>query len=150
MKKIMLLYYFMSKLIIRQKDLLMIKYYCSIHMLDETLNPKRIRDHAPNRRSISLTDEDIQRLSYMEKTFASMYPLEVPFSFSKTVSKAIELAFLQVITPMEKPIQQSLTGLPADLEALQVRLEQRQQGPGQQSRSNQGKPKKFQKTKRGF
>ena len=148
MKKIILLYYFRSRLIIRQKDLLVIKYYSIIHMIDETLNPKRIRDHAPHRRSISLTDEDIQRLSYLEKTFASMYPLDVPFSFSKTVSKAIELAFLQIIAPIEKPMQQSLTGLPADLGALQVRQEQRQQG--QHSHSNQGKPKKFQKTKRGF
>jgi len=115
------------------------------------LNPKRIRDNAPYRKSISLTEEDMQRLSYLEKTFASMYPPEVPFSFSKTISKTIELAFQQVLdSRAPPPVQQSLSGTPADPEVLQLRQEQRIQGSGQQLHATQGKPKKFQKGKRRF
>lgn len=60
---------------------------------------KRIRDSAPHRRSMSLTDEDIQRLSYLEKLFSERFPQEVPFSFSKTVSKAVELSYRIVLDP---------------------------------------------------
>jgi len=98
-------------------------------MIDITPVPKRIRDSAPHRKSIALTEEDIQRLSYLETQFALLYPGEVPFSFSKTVSKAVELAFLQVLSQKELPIQQSLTGLPVDPEALQQRHDQKQQSP---------------------
>ena len=48
---------------------------------------------------MSLTDEDIERLSYLEKAFTTIYTDEVPFSFSKTVSKAIDLANLMVLDP---------------------------------------------------
>ena len=88
----------------------------------------------------------------METQFSILYPGEVPFSFSKTVSKAVELAFLQMLQPGEPsgPIQQSLTGQAADQAALQARQQQRQQEPGQKHPVTLGKPKKFQKTKRGF
>lgn len=111
-------------------------------MIDETLNPKRIRDHAPYRKSIALTEEDIQRLSYMESAFSRRYPLEVPFSFSKTISKAIELAYLQLLSPNTQSMQKSLTGLPADQGALQERQDKRQQNAGQNKRIG-----KFQKKK---
>lgn len=60
---------------------------------------RRIREKAPYIRSLSLTDEDINRLSYFEKTFTEIYLLEVPFSFSKTVSKALDLAALMAAHP---------------------------------------------------
>lgn len=58
---------------------------------------RKIRKRAPNRRSVSLTDEDIQKFSYLEKTFTKIYPEEIPFSFSKTVSKAVDLAIRMVL-----------------------------------------------------
>ena len=111
--------------------LYVIKYYCIITMSDENLNQKRIRDNAPYRKSLSLTEEDMQRISYLEKEFTKRFPSEVPFSFSKTISKSVEFAFLQVLMSMKQ-------------------FESSQQ-PGQQHYANNtGKPKKFQKTKRGF
>jgi hypothetical protein len=71
-------------------------------MLDESLNQKRIRDNAPYRKSLSLTEEDMQRISYLEKEFTKRFPSENPFSFSKTVSKAVEFAFLQVLMSMKQ------------------------------------------------
>ena len=70
-------------------------------MAPDSLNPifRRIREKVPYRRSVSLTDEDIERLSYLEKAFTTIYTDEVPFSFSKTVSKAIDLANLMVLDP---------------------------------------------------
>lgn len=70
-------------------------------MISQTpnLTRRRIREKAPNRRSMSLTDEDIERLSYLEKAFTIIYIEEVPFSFSRTISKAIDLANLIVLDP---------------------------------------------------
>jgi len=114
-------------------------------MLDENLNQKRIRDNAPYRKSLSLTEEDMQRISYLEKEFTKRFPSEVPFSFSKTISKSVEFAFLQVLISMK---QFELSQQPGQQPGQQ---QPGQQQPGQQHYANNtGKPKKFQKTKRGF
>ena len=115
-------------------------------MSDENLNQKRIRDNAPYRKSLSLTEEDMQRISYLEKEFTKRFPSEVPFSFSKTISKSVEFAFLQVLISMK---QFELSQQPGQQRPGQQQPGQQQ--PGQQHYANNtGKPKKFQKTKRGF
>lgn len=127
-------------------------------MIDESINKKRIRDHAPFRKSMSLTESDIGRAAELERLFSSKFSSECPFNFSKTISKALELAILQMLQPeiqTSRPVQQSLTGQAADQDVLQARQLQRQsQGAGSESASRkpekQGTPKKFQKTKRGF
>jgi len=122
-------------------------------MSENPINQKRIRDSAPFRKSITLTELDIQRAAELERTFNTQYPLDAPFNFSQTISKAIEIAFIKIITPIHQPFQQSLTGLPVDQEVLQARQEQKSQigeEPRQERTVHQGKPKKFQKTKRGF
>jgi hypothetical protein len=101
-------------------------------MIDENINIKRIRDHAPYRKSMSLTEEDIQRLSYLEKLFSSQYPLDVPFSFSKTVSKCIEIAFTQSLLRErelgQKYAQKALDGKAAHPELIQKRQINKQVG----------------------
>ncbi|HEY5124387.1 MAG TPA: hypothetical protein VIK14_11695 [Ignavibacteria bacterium] len=109
-------------------------------MLDENLNQKRIRDHAPYRKSLSLTEEDMQRISYLEKEFTKRFPSEIPFSFSKTISKSVEFAFLQVLMSMKQFESSQQSGQ----QQPEVQLKQ------QHYATNTGKPKKFQKTKRGF
>lgn len=122
-------------------------------MSENLINPRRIRDSAPFRKSISLTELDLLRAAELERTFNTQYPPDAPFNFSKTISKAIEIAFIQIITPMHQPVQQSLSGIRADPELLQARQEQKSQPgqqPGPERKVSAGKPKKFQKTKRGF
>jgi hypothetical protein len=79
-----------------------------IVMIPQTPNStrRRIREKAPNRRSVSLTDIDIDRLSSFEKNFTTIYTEDVPFSFSKTVSKAIELALLMVSDPKMRALEE--------------------------------------------
>jgi len=122
-------------------------------MSENPINQRRIRDSAPYRKSITLTELDLQRAAELERTFNTQYPLGAPFNFSQTISKAIEIAFIQIITPIHQPVQQSLSGIRADPELLQARQEQKSQignEPAQERKVNTGKPKKFQKTKRGF
>ena len=121
-------------------------------MIDESITRKRIRDKAPYRKSMSMTKDDIMRAAELERLFSTKFSSEGPFNFSKTISKALELAILQMLQPGEPsgPVQQSLTGQAADQAALQARQQQRQQEPGQKQPVTSGKPKKFQKTKRGF
>jgi len=122
-------------------------------MSENPINPRRIRDSAPFRKSISLTELDLLRAAELERTFNTQYPPDAPFNFSKTISKAIEIAFIQIISPIHQPVQQSLSGLRADPELLQARQEQKSQigqERGPERKVNPGKPKKFQKTKRGF
>src|SRR5674476_315932 len=105
-------------------------------MSDNPINPRRIRDSAPYRKSITLAE--------LERTFNTQYPPDAPFNFSKTISKAIEIAFIQIITPIHQPFQQSLTGLPVDQEVLQARQEQKSQPglqPGPERKVSAGKPK---------
>src|SRR5665811_890207 len=121
-------------------------------MSENPINQRRIRDSAPYRKSITLTELDLQRAAELERTFNTHFPLDAPFNFSQTISKAIEVAFIQILTPIHQPFQQSLTGLPVDPEVLQARKEQKSQigkEPGQERKVNNRKPKKFQKTKRG-
>src|SRR5665647_3222777 len=104
-------------------------------MSENPINPRRIRDSAPFRKSISLTELDLMRAAELERTFNTQYPPDAPFNFSKTISKTIEIAFIQIITPIHQPFQQSLTGLPVDQEVLQARQEQKShigKEPGQE------------------
>ena len=59
-----------------------------------SINSKRIRDSAPNRKSIALTDEDLERATELERIFTEKYCVEAPFNFSKTISKALEIAYI--------------------------------------------------------
>jgi len=121
-------------------------------MIEDIINPKRIRDKAPYRKSMSLTEDDLVRASELERIFNSKFTLESPFNFSKTVSKALELAILQMLQPggPSGPVQQSLTGQVADQEVLQARPQQKQQqtGPGQKQPITPGRPKKYQSGKK--
>jgi len=127
-------------------------------MISDLATQRRIRNSAPYRKSMSLTEDDMMRAAELERLFSSKFSSECPFNFSKTISKALELAILQMLQPdiqASRPVQQSLTGQAADPEVLQARQLQRQsQGAGSKSASQkpekQGTPKKFQKTKRGF
>lgn len=122
-------------------------------MIEDIINPKRIRDKAPYRKSMSLTEDDLMRASELERLFTTRYSSEAPFNFSKTISKALELTMGQMLQPVNQSpggqIQHALTGLPADPEVLQARLQQRRV-PEPSGQKTSGKPKKFQKTKRGF
>ncbi len=68
-------------------------------MADSIMNPKRIRDDAPPCKSISLTEEDLLRIAYLEKIYTERYPMNAPFSLSNTISKAIEIAFANASNP---------------------------------------------------
>lgn len=57
---------------------------------------KRIRDSAPFRKSMSMSSDDVFRADELERIFTSLYPDECPFSFSKTISKALEIALSAV------------------------------------------------------
>lgn len=57
------------------------------------INPKRIRESAPYRKSMSMNTEDMLKAQELERLFTSLYPSEAPFTFSKTISKALELAY---------------------------------------------------------
>lgn len=86
---------------------------------------------------MSLTEIDLEKASELEHFFNSRYPQESPFNFSQTISKAIELAYLQMLEPVNTQpgqVQQSLTGKPADKAALKerqlVKLQQKQSKAG--------------------
>jgi len=53
---------------------------------------KRIRESAPHRKSMSMSDDDLNRATELEELFSNLYPEERPFTFSKTISKALEIA----------------------------------------------------------
>lgn len=106
---------------------------------------------------MSLTEEDMMRASELERIFNTRFTSEAPFNFSKTISKALEIAIGNVLSPAGQStsgaVQQALTGLPADQRVLQERQEQRQElknQSGTQRFTSPGKPKKFQKKKRGY
>jgi len=106
-------------------------------MNKKPINNKRIRDNAPYRKSMSLTEIDLTKATELEQIFNSRYPQESPFNFSQTISKAIELAYLQMMEPVDKQpgqVQQSLTGTPADQAAIKARqlakLQQKQKKAG--------------------
>lgn len=48
-----------------------------------------------------MNQEDIDRAAELERLFTSLYPEETPFSFSKTISKALEIAYESVTTSPE-------------------------------------------------
>jgi len=68
---------------------------------------KRIRESAPFRKSMSMSSEDIEKAAELERLFTTLYPDECPFSFSKTISKAIELAYETITSPAPQPGQTS-------------------------------------------
>lgn len=53
---------------------------------------KRIRESAPFRKSMSMSQDDLNRELELEKILSLKFPEEIPFSFSKTISKALEIA----------------------------------------------------------
>lgn len=72
-------------------------------MSDQIKQNKRIRDSAPHRKSMSMSDEDLSRATELEELFSNLYPEERPFTFSKTISKALEIASNTLIKP--EPVQ---------------------------------------------
>jgi len=72
---------------------------------------RRIRESAPHRKSMSMSDEDLTRATELEELFSKLYPDERPFTFSKTISKALELASQTLdkpepsVIPEPEPIQ---------------------------------------------
>lgn len=71
------------------------------------------------------------RASELERIFNNRFTSDAPFNFSKTISKALEIAIGEMLKPAgQSPVgkvQQALTGLPADPEVLQARQLQRQE-----------------------
>lgn len=124
-------------------------------MTDDPLNIKRIRDSAPYRKSMSLTELDLQRAVELERIYNSRFPGEAPFNFSKTISKSIELAYLQMLEASSTgtvSIQRSLSGGIADESAIKEREEQKRQQIEKPpfKVKNSGNHNKFQKLKRGL
>lgn len=72
------------------------------------ISQKRIRESAPFRKSMSLSIEDMGRAAELEKAFTAMFPNECPFTFSKTISTAMEIALQQISVPIvtQTPNQQ--------------------------------------------
>lgn len=122
-------------------------------MIEDVINPKRIRDKAPYRKSMSLTEEDMMRASELERIFNTRFKSEAPFNFSKTISRALEIAIGSVLQPVSQSpagaVQQALTGLPADQEVLNARQEQKRE-LNQQKSKLEIQRNKIQKGKRGF
>lgn len=50
---------------------------------------------------MSMSNEDIERAEELEKLLTTMFPDECPFSFSKTVCKALELSLDSLKTKNE-------------------------------------------------
>lgn len=70
-------------------------------MESTTINPKRIRESAPYRKSMSMNTEDMLKAQELERLFTSLYPSEAPFTFSKTISKALEIAYAEITSVQE-------------------------------------------------
>jgi len=68
-------------------------------MTDSTIDQKRIRDNTIYLESISYTEEDLQRIAYLEKIYTERFPMDAPFGFSKTVLKAVEIAYANALNP---------------------------------------------------
>lgn len=77
-------------------------------MYEEIIQNKRIRESAPHRKSMSMSDEDLKRASELEELFSTLYPEERPFTFSKTISKALEIASTALNKPVPGPKQSTL------------------------------------------
>lgn len=77
-------------------------------MTYEKVQNRRIREIAPHRKSMSMSDEDLKRASDLETMFNILYPDERPFTFSKTMSKALEIAFKSFEN--KEPVGASLSG----------------------------------------
>lgn len=65
------------------------------------IEKRRIRESAPIRKSMSMSEADAIRADKLEHAFSSMFPDERPFSFSKTISKALEIAYFSVMDTQE-------------------------------------------------
>lgn len=111
---------------------------------------------------MSLTEDDMMRAAELERLFSTKFSSEGPFNFSKTISKALELAILQMLQPdilTFGSLPQSLYdehGKISDPKVLEAIKQLKQPSmimerpSGISENSKPGKPKKFQKTKRGF
>lgn len=80
-------------------------------MEEPIINKKRIRDSAPYRKTIALSELDIKRAEELERIYPSMYPSDAPFNFSKLISKAIEVAYQQALlpgSPSNKDVHESI------------------------------------------
>lgn len=110
-------------------------------MEEVNINQSRIRNNAPFRKSMSMTELDVKRALELERVYNTRYPSEAPFNFSKTISKALEIACMNVLV-YPSTYQDSTNKEP--LKTSQS-LTSSSKNPIQK-----GKPKKFQKTKRGF
>lgn len=66
---------------------------------NKDISAKRIRENAPYRKSMSMTEIDLQRAAELERIYSRMYSSEAPFSFSKTVCKALEVAYQHALLP---------------------------------------------------
>lgn len=65
---------------------------------------RRIRESAPIRKSMSMSKDDALRADELEHIFTLKFPAESPFSFSKTMSKALEIAYLAMKGTQESDI----------------------------------------------
>ena len=107
-------------------------------MSTDELIKKRIRDSAPYRKSIAMSKEDMERAIELERIYGSKYSFEAPFNFSKTISKALEIAYLQAL-------------IPAHGNELQDKLEGTVMGSSKEQTESKGDTnKKYQKNKRGY
>ena len=68
-------------------------------MTNSAFDPKKNRDDTFYIEQVSFTGEDLQRIAYLEMFYKEYYPMEAPFNFSKTISKAIEIAFANSSNP---------------------------------------------------
>lgn len=87
-------------------------------MADSTIDPEEFWDKTTCLKSISCTDEDLKRIICLNEIYTARYPSEAPFSFSKTISKAVEIAFANAYNPECKDMSQ---GRVADLDELDKR-----------------------------
>lgn len=88
-------------------------------MTDSAFDPKKIRDDTFYIQQVSFTKEDLQRIAYLEMIYTENYPTKAPFDFSKTISKAIEIAFANSSNPECGDLTQKRL---EDLETLERRF----------------------------
>jgi hypothetical protein len=75
------------------------------------LETRRIRESAPIRKSMSMSKEDALRAEELEHIFIAKFPDECPFSFSKTISKALEIAYF-AMKGTDDPLPSVVPNLP--------------------------------------
>lgn len=121
-------------------------------MISSEINKKRIRDTAPYRKSISMTELDMKRAQELEIAYNIKYSSEAPFNFSKTISKALEIACLTLLTPAVQTAPQipSQTSQQSKLQTNQLVNIQTEENKNNQKSQNNNTHKKFLKQKRRY